>query len=251
MPRASDYLLAGYTYHLTHRCHNRSFLLRFARDRETYRGWLREGVKRFKVPVYGYSVTCNHAHVIVHADNTESVSALMHLVAGSTAKQFNVRKDHLGSMWEHPYQCTVIESGRHLLNCLCYVDMNMVRAGAVRHPEQWRWCGYDELIGKRKRNRIIDADRLLDSLGLDNMNAFRELYLEKLQNRLSKGSVAREPHWTESLAVGSKSFLENVCDRYSRRRLDYDVVNDVELETWAVRETPQSYNPGVSDGPRR
>ena len=42
MPRASKYLVEGYTYHVTHRCHNRDFHLRFARDRN----WLREGIRR-------------------------------------------------------------------------------------------------------------------------------------------------------------------------------------------------------------
>ncbi|MDA0323615.1 MAG: hypothetical protein O2923_13000 [Verrucomicrobia bacterium] len=43
------------------------------------------------------------------------------------------------------------EDGQYLPNCLRYVDMNMVRAGVVEHPEQWQWCGYDELTGQRKR----------------------------------------------------------------------------------------------------
>jgi hypothetical protein len=31
-------------------------------------------------------------------------------------------------MWEHPFHCTVVEDGRHLLNCLVYISLNMVRA---------------------------------------------------------------------------------------------------------------------------
>jgi REP element-mobilizing transposase RayT len=31
MPRANRYIHAGCAYHLTHRCHDRHFLLRFAR----------------------------------------------------------------------------------------------------------------------------------------------------------------------------------------------------------------------------
>ena len=98
MPRASDYLIEGYTYHLTHRCHNRKFLLRFARDRDAYREWLREGIRRHRVPVYGYCLTSNHVHLVVHADRAEAVSGLMHLAAGATAKQYNLRKGHLGSL---------------------------------------------------------------------------------------------------------------------------------------------------------
>jgi len=81
----------------------------------------------------------------------------MHLVAGSFAQQFNRRKGHEGSVWEHPYQCTLIQDGQHLLNCLRYVSLNMVRAGVVEHPDQWSWSDHDELIGSRSRYRILNT----------------------------------------------------------------------------------------------
>ena len=166
MPRATRYLVEGYTYHLTHRCHDKAFLLRFKEERDAYREWLRIGAKRHRVPVYAYCITRNHVHVVAHVDNRHDVAAMMHLAAGAVAQHFNKRKEREGSVWEHPYQCTMIENGRHLLNCLSYIDLNMVRAGVVSHPEQWRWCGYDELSGVRKRYRILNIDRLLKSLGI-------------------------------------------------------------------------------------
>jgi putative transposase len=47
MPRANRYSVPGYAYHLTHRCHNRSFLLRFAKDRWVYRERLRVALQAF------------------------------------------------------------------------------------------------------------------------------------------------------------------------------------------------------------
>jgi len=32
---------------------------------------------------------------------------------------------------------TAIESGDHLLRCIVYIDLNMVRAGVVNHPSDW------------------------------------------------------------------------------------------------------------------
>jgi len=29
-----------------------------------------------------------------------------------------------------------------------YIDLNMVRAGAVDHPKDWVWSGYQEIQGK-------------------------------------------------------------------------------------------------------
>ena len=34
-----------------------------------------------------------------------------------------------GAFWEDRYHATVIEKGEHLLRCIVYIDMNMVRAG--------------------------------------------------------------------------------------------------------------------------
>jgi REP element-mobilizing transposase RayT len=79
MPRASRYLVAGYNYHLTHRCHDRRFLLKFAKEREAYREWLRIGAQRYGVPVYGYCITSNHVHVIVHATDPLAIGKLMQL----------------------------------------------------------------------------------------------------------------------------------------------------------------------------
>ena len=111
-------MVEGHTYHLTHRCHDRRFLLRFKRERKAYREWLRVGVKRYGVSVYGYCITSSHTHVVAHVDDREAVARLMQLASGALARQLNERKGHEGSVWEHPYQCTMVQNGRHLLNCL-------------------------------------------------------------------------------------------------------------------------------------
>jgi hypothetical protein len=55
----------------------------------------------------------------------------------------------------------MVDSGEYLWECLNYVELNMVRCGAgpsagsgqVEHPRPWRWSGYEELMGRRNRNR--------------------------------------------------------------------------------------------------
>lgn len=242
MPRASVYLLDGLTYHLTHRCHNRDRHLRFAHDRDVYRGWLREGVKRHRVPVYAYCITHNHVHVVARADSAEAVSAFMHLAAGSTAKQYNLRRKHEGSLWEHPFHCTAIENGRHLLNCMVYVDLNMVRAGVVKHPRDWPWCSYGELTGARTRYRMLSLDRILESLEVASLDQFRRLYVDAVEARLATGALSREAHWSESLAVGSQGFVAHAEEWYPRRMyLDRTPVSPVAPEVWMVRERDPGY----------
>ena len=244
MPRPTDYLLPGYTYHLTHRCADQQFLLRFARDRDVYREWLREGANRHKVPVYGYCITSNHVHVLAHADNPDAVSQLIHLASGSTAKQYNLRKSRTGPAWEHPYQCTIVEGGRHLLNCLVYISLNMVRAGVVTHPREWLWSSHDELVGTRQRYRLIDKKRLIESLGTGSEQQLREWYLDAVQRRIAEGALRREDHWTASLAVGSREFVERAKSQYANRcSFDTESVSGTDTATWTIRETSVAYEP--------
>ena len=74
MPRANRHFLPGHVWHLTHRCHERDFLLRFARDRDNDLRWLYEARKRFGLCVLNYMVTSNHIHLLVK-DTQEGVIA--------------------------------------------------------------------------------------------------------------------------------------------------------------------------------
>ena len=154
------------------------------------------GAQRYRVPVLGYTVTSHHSHVIVECRDRYAVADMMKLASGVVAQEHHRRKGHEGSVWEHPYRCTRVQDGRHLLNCLRYVDLNMVRAARVRHPKEWRWCGYDEMTGKRKRYRIVDQDRLLYLTAISDIENFFASYAASVQDRVDRHLLSREAWWT-------------------------------------------------------
>ena len=84
----------------------------------------------------------------------------MQRVAGRSGQQYNQRKQRKGAYWEDRYHATAVETGEPLRQCLAYIDLNMVRAGAVAHPEQWLDCGYVEIQHPKTRWRIIDEEQL-------------------------------------------------------------------------------------------
>jgi len=71
MPRANRHYIPGYIWHITHRCHKREFLLKFARDRRRWMAWLFETRKRYGLSILNYIVTSNHVHLLVQAMATE------------------------------------------------------------------------------------------------------------------------------------------------------------------------------------
>ena len=252
MPRGNRYIVPGCCHHLTHRCHNREFLLKFARDRDQYQERLRRTLAEVDVGLLQFTVTSNHIHLLLAPSNTTTeVSRLMQRVQGQHALSYNKRRERHGAFWEDRYHVTMVESGLHLWRCLAYIDLNMVRAGQVTHPREWPWTGYHELMGLRRRYRQIDLDRVVMATGARDIGEFRQHYAEAIEQRLTCGPCPREPAWTETLAVGTLEFVDAMSSRLShRRRLDASQL-DSAADLWTLRELPPAYEAdlGVENRP--
>jgi putative transposase len=200
--------LPGHVWHITHRCHEQQFLLRYVRDRGSWLYWLYRARRRYGLCVLNYAVTRNHVHLLVQDQGKNEIAAGMQLVAGCTAQQYNSRKARKGAFWEDRYHATAVQTDGHLARCMVYIDLNMVRAGVVRHPSEWRHCGYNEIQSPPQRYRIIDADRLALLLKLDDAGQLRRVSRQWVTDKLAEGATGREPEWSDSIAVGNREFLE-------------------------------------------
>jgi putative transposase len=45
-----------------------------------------------------------------------------------------------GYFWSERLKSMIVENGETFINCLAYIDLNSVRAGLVKRPEDYRWC---------------------------------------------------------------------------------------------------------------
>ena len=238
MPRANRYFIPHQVYHLTHRCHDREFLLKFARDRNDYRTKLREGIASFDVSLLEYSLTRNHVHLLASAEEPDQICGFMQKVEGEFAQYYNRRKQRHGAYWEDRYHATLIESGEHLEQCMVYIALNMVRCGVVAHPREWDWCGYHELMGRRQRYRILDLERVLERMGESSMAQLRQRYEELIREQIAKDQLKREAKWTESIAVGSEKYVGAMAEVIrGRQRL----VIEGEGDTWILKEPATPY----------
>ena len=103
--------------------------------------------------------------MLAFSEKTESVANLIQRAHGEMARWYNARKRRSGAFWEGRYHCTMVEDGAHFMRCMAYIAMNMVRAGVVGHPAEWEWCGYKEVLGEKKRYRLVDRKCLIDRSG--------------------------------------------------------------------------------------
>lgn len=187
--------------------------------------------------LHGY---LQHVHLLVVDDGERDViPKSMQLVAGRTGQEYNQRKDRKGAYWEDRYHATAVESGGHLARCIVYLDTNMVRAGVVSHPSKWRFCGYNEIQELRRKNVLIDYERLRILLGAGSYDEVRRSHKGWVEEYLGDCRKTRQGEWTGSVAVGSKPFVEKVKELLGFRAKGRDVVGS--SEGYQLREGAAHY----------
>jgi len=145
----------------------------------------------------------------------------------------------MNAYWGDNYHATAVEEGSHLWRCLVYIELNMVRCGVVKHPSEWEWNGIGEILGKRRRYRLLDIERLCWRLRTDDLSELRRSLEWSLADRISRNQLKRELCWTQALAVGSKQFVKAMQPGIAVRR---EVVIEESGDSWVLREDAMPYN---------
>jgi putative transposase len=127
----------------------------------------------------------------------------------------------------------------------------MVRAGVVRHPDQWAESGFRAIQHPRQRYGTIDLPMVIELLGCRNLTALQTMQRELVDAALRAGMTQREAMWSESVAIGSKTFVEafkgSLDQRAGRRCVITAECGDTTVH--ALREEPElvyrSFSAGV------
>lgn len=119
------------------------------------------------------------------------VSAFMKLLKQRFTQWYNARNERKGTLWEERFKSVVVEGkGQALAAMAAYIDLNPVRAGLVKDPKDYRWCGYGQAIaGVRRAQRGLK--RVVEGLTGKEQSVEKSLELYRMQLYL-KGSEFKE-----------------------------------------------------------
>jgi putative transposase len=213
------------------------------KDRKRWLHWLFEAKRRYGLIILNYTVTSNHIHLLVQDEKRKNViPESIKLVAGRTGQEYNIRKKRKGAFWEDRYHATAIENAHHLLKCLAYIDLNMVRNGVVSHPSEWQFGGYNEIQNPRKKYVLINYERLAKLTGFNSYEQLQKSHKEMIEESLIIEDNVRYAHWTESIAVGSKSFTETIKEKMGIKAKGRKLIKAGDDEVFQLRETSASYS---------
>ena len=169
---------------------------------------------------------------------------------------FNRNHQRFGTLWAERYTSLLVEDAPPAIRTVAmYIDLNPVRAGLVKDPADYRFCGYAEAAADQpearhgllnawlppdEAARIVKQDGLAKAWdgvsgqyrrslllegGLARRPGRAELEREFILGKLAKGD-ALEPgealrlkvrYMTQGFALGSKAFVEEVFRAFRNR----------------------------------
>jgi REP element-mobilizing transposase RayT len=217
MPRPLRVEFPEALYHVTARGVLKNAIVRDDHDRVRWHDYLKAAVTRAGLELYAFALLDNHFHLFLCAPNSNLAEAMQYL-NGSYAAYFNARHERKGHLFENRYHAVLIESQGHYTEVSRYVHLNPVRAGVVKHPEQYPWSSYPGYYYGRMPLSWLNYGRVLAEFGEGKIA--RERYREFVAAGVG---VKLAPPWARAVGgwlLGSPKFVAKTYAILAKDRKD-------------------------------
>ena len=199
--------------------------------------------RRFQL-LYGEEAEFPEGRLCDFRERFSSLSAYMKDIKQTFSNFYNKRKKRKGTLWGERFKSVIVEQGNTLINCLAYIDLNAVRAGIVKRPEDYRWCSIGYHVQTGNKDGFLSLDLGLSHFGVDDLATRLKKYREFLYHvgaiekrgraRILKKVLAEETaegfeltrqrrfryrtrYFTDSGIIGSRAFVEATYETFKER----------------------------------
>ena len=175
------------------------------------------------------------------------VSVFMKELKQRFSRWFNRREGRFGTLWAERFKSVLVEDVPGTVETVAgYVDLNPLRAGLVKDPKEYRWCGYGEALGGNALAQEGLGSFFREGTWEQGAGRYREMLLVrsgwagrsgkvaleageirealKREGKLALGQVLRlrVRYFTDGVVLGSSHYVNEVFgqyrDRFGKRR---------------------------------
>ena len=177
-------------------------------------------------------------------EKLSSLSEFVREIKVGFARFYNKKHNRRGYFWGDRFKSVIVENGETLINCLAYIDLNPLRAGQVKRPEDYRWNSLGYHIQTDNKDDFLSLDFGLLEFGVldaqERLKRYRRyVYEAGALNRPDKGQAQviesdilekeresdfelkrvrrfryRTRYFTDSGIIGTKEFVSENYQRF-------------------------------------
>jgi putative transposase len=131
-------VVPGVPHHVSHRGNRRGDIFLRPEDRIRYIGLLKEYTEKAGMDIWAYCLMTNHVHLLVTPYTEDSLARGVGLAHRRYAVWLNRHEGWQGHLWANRFFSTPMDES-HMWTAVRYIERNPVRAGLVKHAEDYPW----------------------------------------------------------------------------------------------------------------
>jgi putative transposase len=142
MARSNRLIAPDSAFHIISRGNNKQNVFHSERDKFYYFRLLLDLKEDAGIDIFHYCLMNNHVHLIIWLTMQSELPNFMKRLNLRYYAYYQKCYGHSGHLWQSRYKSYFIDKESYLLQCGKYIELNPVRAGLVRSPEQYRFSSY-------------------------------------------------------------------------------------------------------------
>lgn len=230
MPRGPRLDAPGCVHHVMVRGIERRTIFLDDLDRLEFLDRLSSILPESSASCFAFALIPNHAHLVVQTGPVPLSRTMARLNCGY-AQRFNRRHDRCGHLFQNRFKSRLVNDEADLMNLICYVHLNPLRAGCVASPAElpsFPWCGHGALVGSSAPLPFHSASAALALFGDEPIQARTRLraWMQRAEDGAGElgpqpeEAPEREPHAAGNARPGGSGrgvdlsgLIERVCER--------------------------------------
>jgi putative transposase len=171
--------------------------------------------------VSAYCLMPNHWHLVLYPRADGDLSKFLRRITLTHTQRYHARTRTVGSghVYQGRYKSLLVESDRHFLTLVRYVERNAKRAGLVKKAEDWPWSSAHARVGGNQRQK-----KLLSPWPVAEPRSYREWLhrpqgkeeIEKIRSAIKKSRPYGSEQWLRKAVA--QFGLENTLRNSGRPR---------------------------------
>jgi putative transposase len=178
VPRKPRLILPGVPQHVIQRGNNREPCFFAESDYRRYLDDLQTSAGKRSCRIHAYVLMTNHVHLLVTPLQGQGIATMMQSLGRRYVYYINQTHRRTGTLWEGRYKASLVDSDAYLLTCMRYIELNPVRAGMVRHADEYPWSSYGA-NAQGRTDALLSPHPLYTALGVtaaERQQVYREFF---------------------------------------------------------------------------
>lgn len=210
MARLPRLHIPGGWYYVTLRGYRDRDLFPRPSQRWVFERTIAEAAAQTGIHVHAFCLMDTHARVLVEVAEIP-IRVFMQIVGSRYARALRATAQFSGRLFRERHDAALIDADRYLLDLLCAIHLEPVRAGAVLQPQEYTWSSHRDYLSADSRPWLCTSFglSLLHEQRTIACEAYRRLIASRRHNPPDPDGFKRHPR--DSRILGDDTFLSAVA----------------------------------------